>query len=144
MNPRRGEQTSDFVEHRLQKIVRLADRRIENVARGILNSSMTLHLGRIPQLWDRLQGAVTVSRDIDLRHDGNEKLLSSVRKLRHMRPRIDDAVGLWRAPKERRDGSAPGAPPPHFGLLRGGRDIESPAPIIPEMKMKKVQPFSNP
>src|SRR6266516_4012756 len=57
MNPIRGEQTSDFVEHGLQEIVRLADRRIESVLRG---APMVPDLCGISQLWDRLQDAVTV------------------------------------------------------------------------------------
>src|SRR6266498_2154839 len=136
MNPNRGEQTSDFVEHGLQEIVSLTDRRVENVFR---EAPIAPRLCRISQLRDRLQDAVTVPRDVDLRHDGDEKLLGPARKLRDIRARIDEAVALGRTAKERRDGSAMAAPCSQFGKLRIARYIEPPAFIIAEMKMKTVQ-----
>src|SRR6266516_5227491 len=92
MNPGRAEHACDFVEDGLQEIVCLADSRVKDVVSEILDTSIHPGLGWIPQFGDSLQHAIAVSRDVDLRHDGDEKLFGPAREASHILARINDSV----------------------------------------------------
>src|SRR6516162_533136 len=64
VDPRRGKQTTQLVEHRLQKIVSLRHCRIEGIVWEAVETSIDADLRRIPQFRERLQQGITVSRDI--------------------------------------------------------------------------------
>src|SRR6266568_7758421 len=139
MNPGRAEHACDFVEDGLQEIVCLADSRVKDVVSEILDTSIHPGLGWIPQFGDSLQHAIAVSRDVDLRHDGDEKLFGPAREASNILARIDDAIRLRRTSQERRHRQAMSAPSRQFGKLRITRNIQSPALVVAEMKMETVQ-----
>src|SRR5215470_1469671 len=139
VNPRREEETSHLVEHCLQKSVSLGDRRIEGIVREAVVTSADANVRRIPQLWNRLHHGITVSRDVDLRHDRDQELLGSACELGDIGRRIDDPVRLRRAPQEWGDGAAVAAPRSQFDKFWVTWDVEPPTLVIAEMKMKAIE-----
>jgi len=96
---------------------------------------MNIHEYQAKELLQKFDVATTRGR-VATTLDEAEQI---ARELGDIGGRVDDPIRLWGAPQERWDGAAVAAPCSHFGKLRVAWDVEAPALVIAEMKMKAIE-----